>query len=199
MPLLVAAVSILSTFLILLALTTVADVSFLVQFLVALIGLGVAIDYSLLLVTRWREERAHGRENEDAMIAAAATAGHAVVFSGLTVAVGLVALVIIPVPFLRSVGYAGMLIPLVSVAVTMTLLPALLGGTGPRTDWPRIRKESAASRFWIRWATMVVRRRWIAAAVGIAILGALSVPFFNMRVGRVRPGPRGSQHRDRRR
>jgi RND superfamily putative drug exporter len=182
-PLLVAGVAILSTFLILLALTTFADVSFLVQFLVSLIGLGVAIDYSLLLVTRWREERAHGRGNHDAVIASAATAGRAVAFSGLTVAIGLVALVIIPVPFLRSVGYAGMLIPLVSVAVTMTLLPALLGGIGPRVDWPRIRREGSASRFWSRWAAMVVRRRWIAAAVGIGILVALFIPFLGMRVG----------------
>jgi RND superfamily putative drug exporter len=69
LPILVAAVSILSTFLILLGITTFTDVSFIVQFLVSLIGLGVAIDYSLLIVTRWREERAHGRENHEAVVA----------------------------------------------------------------------------------------------------------------------------------
>ena len=137
MPLLVAAVSILSTLLIVLGLTYVADVSFIVQFLVSLIGLGVAIDYSLLLVTRWREERAAGRDNNDAIIVAMATAGRAVLLSGLTVAVGLLALIVLPVPGLRSVGYGGMLIPLVSTAVTLTLLPALLGGIGPRMEWPR--------------------------------------------------------------
>jgi RND superfamily putative drug exporter len=187
-PLLVAAVSILSTFLIILGITTFTDVSFIVQFLVSLIGLGVAIDYSLLLVTRWREERAHGRENHDAVVASMETAGHAVVFSGLTVAIGLVAMVVIPVPFLRSIGFAGMLIPLVSVAVSTTLLPALLGGVGPRTDWPRIRKESGASKFWTRWAKLVVRRRWVAAGLGVAILAALIVPFFGIQIGTAQSG-----------
>ncbi len=187
-PLLVAAVSILSTFLILLGITTFTDVSFIVQFLVSLIGLGVAIDYSLLIVTRWREERAHGRENHEAIVAAMETAGHSVVFSGLTVAIGLVAMIVIPVPFLRSIGFGGMLIPLVSIAVTTTLLPALLGGIGPRIDWPRIRKESGASRFWTRWATLVVRRRWAAAGLGAAILAALIVPAFGIQIGTTQSG-----------
>ena len=75
-----------------------------------------------------------------------ATAGRAVVLSGLTVAIGLLALVVLPVPGLRSVGYGGMLIPLITTGVALTLLPALLGGIGPRIDWPRIRHESQASR-----------------------------------------------------
>ncbi|WP_250286419.1 MULTISPECIES: MMPL family transporter [unclassified Frankia] len=188
LPLLVAAVAILSTFLVLLGLTFFADVSFLVQFLVSLIGLGVAIDYSLLVVTRWREERAHGRDNHDAVVASMQFAGHAVVFSGLTVAIGLVAMVVIPVPFLRSIGYGGMLIPLISVAVTTTLLPALLGGIGPRVDWPRIRHENTASRFWTRWASLVVRRRWIAAGAGVAILTALIIPFLGIQIGTAQSG-----------
>ena len=126
LPLLIAAVSILTTFLLVLGLTTFSDVSFVVQFLIALIGLGVAIDYSLLLVSRWREERAHGRDNEEAVVVAMKTAGHAVLASGVTVAISLLALVVVPVPFLRSMGIGGMLIPLVSVAVVLTLLPALL-------------------------------------------------------------------------
>ena len=77
------------------------------------------------------------------------TAGRAVVFSGLTVGIGLVALVVLPVPGLRSIGLGGMLIPLVSVVVTTTLLPAILGGIGPRIDWPRLRRESSASRPWL--------------------------------------------------
>ena len=106
------------------------------QFLIALIGLGVAIDYSLLLVSRWREERAHGHANEEAVVIAMKTAGHAVLASGVTVAISLLALVVVPVPFLRSMGIGGMLIPLVSVAVVLTLLPALLSKIGPRVDWP---------------------------------------------------------------
>jgi RND superfamily putative drug exporter len=182
-PLLIAAVAILTTLLLILGLTYIADVSFIVQFLVSLVGLGVAIDYSLLLVTRWREERAHGRENHDAVVAAMTTAGRAVVLSGLTVAIGLIALVVLPVPGLRSVGYAGMLIPLVSTFVALTLLPAMLGGIGPRVDWPRIRHEDKASRGWTAWTKMVVRRRWLAAAVAIGILTLLIVPLFSLTTG----------------
>jgi RND superfamily putative drug exporter len=183
MPLLIAAVSILTTLLVVLGLTTFADVSFIVLFLVSLVGLGVAIDYSLLIVTRWREERAHGRDNADAVVAAMATAGRAVVLSGLTVAIGLVALIVLPVPGLRSVGYGGMLIPLVSTTVALTLLPALLGGIGPRLDWPRVRHESKASRAWTRWAAALVRRRWLGAGVALALLGLFIVPVFSLTTG----------------
>jgi RND superfamily putative drug exporter len=109
-------------------------VSGIVGFLIALVGLGVAIDYSLLIVVRWREERAHGHEGDAAVERAMASAGRAVVFSGTTVAVGLLSLVVLPVPFLRSVGYGGMLIPLISVAVAVTLLPVILSSLGPRLD-----------------------------------------------------------------
>ncbi len=131
--------------------------SFIVQILVALIGLGVAIDYALLIVVRWREERQKGADNEAAVTIAMEHAGRAVVFSGTTVAIGLLALVVLPVPFLRSVGYGGMLIPLVSILVALTLLPVILATIGPRLDWPRIRQEDNASRFWTGWATLVVR------------------------------------------
>jgi putative drug exporter of the RND superfamily len=182
-PLVIAAVSILATLLVILGLTYVADVSFIVQFLVSLVGLGVAIDYSLLIVTRWREERAHGRENHEAVVVAMATAGRAVVLSGLTVAIGLVALVVLPVPGLRSVGYGGMLIPLVSTCVALTLLPALLGGIGPRVDWPRIRHEGHASRLWTKWSGAMVHGRWAAAGVAVLVLALLIVPIFKLETG----------------
>ncbi len=183
LPLVVAAVSILATFLMLLPLTYLFDMSFIVQFLVALVGLGVAIDYSLLLVTRWREERDHGRDNHDAVVVAMQTAGHAVVFSGVTVAIGLLALVVLPVPFMRSMGIGGALIPLASVLTTLTLTPAILGGIGPRVDWPRIRHENRASTFWSRWAAGVVRRRWLSAAVALAVLGSLIGVFLGVKIG----------------
>jgi RND superfamily putative drug exporter len=182
-PMVVAAVTILTSFLVLLGVTYLTDVSFVVQFLVALIGLGVAVDYSLLIVNRWREERQRGRANAEAVVVAMETAGHAVVFSGVTVAIGLVALVVLPVPFLRSMGYGGALIPLVSVAAACTLLPAILGGIGPRVDWPRIRHEATASKGWSRWARLVVRRRWPSTVVALAVLGALLVPFFGIKIG----------------
>ena len=182
-PLLVAAVSILATFLVVLGLTYLTDVSFIVEFLVALVGLGIAIDYSLLIVTRWREERARGSSNEQAVVHAADTAGRAVVLSGLTVAIGLVALVVLPVPGLRSTGIGGMLIPLVSILVVNTLLPALLGGIGPRVDWPRLRHEDHASRFWSRWAAAVARRRLTATGVAVVILALCVIPIFGLKVG----------------
>src|SRR5262249_59707137 len=147
--LLIAAVSILAALLITLGLTYVTSISFVVQFLIALVGLGVAIDYSLLVVTRWREERARGRDNPAATVAAMNTAGRAVVFSGLTVGIGLVALVVLPVPGLRSIGLGGMLIPLVSVLVTTTLLPAILGGLHPPIDWPRPRPGTPPRPPWV--------------------------------------------------
>ncbi|MEP6598294.1 MAG: MMPL family transporter [Actinomycetota bacterium] len=183
LPLLVAAVSILATFVLLLPLTYLTDVSFIVQFLVALIGLGVAIDYSLLFVTRWREERDHGRDNHDAVVVAMQTAGHAVVFSGVTVAIGLLALIVLPVPFMRSMGYGGALIPLASVLTTLSLTPAILGGIGPRVDWPKIRHENRASRTWSRWAAAVVRRRWLAAGTALAALAALIGVFLGIKIG----------------
>ena len=182
-PMLIAAVSILTTFLIVLGLTTVYDVSFVVQFLISLIGLGVAIDYSLLLVSRWREERAHGHDNETAVVIAMRTAGHAVLASGVTVAISLLALVVLPVPFLRSMGFGGMLIPLVSVAVVLTLLPVLLASIGARVDWPRIRQEGAASRGWTAWARGIVRHRFAATAVALVALGLLVLPVSGLKIG----------------
>jgi RND superfamily putative drug exporter len=183
LPMLVAAASILLTFVFLLPLTYATDMSFIVQFLVSLIGLGVAIDYSLLLVTRWREERDHGRSNHDAVVVAMETAGRAVVFSGVTVAIGLIALVVLPVPFMRSIGIGGALIPLASVLTTLTLTPAILGGIGPRVDWPRIRHENKPSRLWAAWATRVVQHRVVAATVAVVILGALFAAFIGVKIG----------------
>jgi RND superfamily putative drug exporter len=174
------------TFLCLLGLTYLTDVSFIVQFLVSLVGLGVAIDYSLLVVNRWREEREHGRDNHDAVVESVRTAGHAVVSSAGTVAISLLALVVVPVPFLRSMGLGGLLIPLVSTAVVLTLLPAILGSIGPRADWPHIRHEAAASRAWSAWARLVFRRRWLAAGVGTVLIGALVAPVFGISVGQAR-------------
>jgi len=182
-PLLMAVVTIPVTFLAVWALTSVTQVSFIVEFLIALIGLGVAIDYSLLIVMRWREEREAGLDNREAVQRAMETAGVAVVFSGTTVAVGLLALIAIPVPFLQSVGYGGMLIPLVSVVVATTLLPAVLGSVGPRMDWPKVTHEARSGRLWMAWARLVVRRRWVAALIALVILAALLIPLTSLNIG----------------
>ncbi len=188
LPLVVAAASILGTFILLLPITYLTDVSFIVEFLVALVGLGVAIDYSLLFVTRWREERDHGRDNHEAVVVAMETAGSAVLFSGVTVAIGLLALVVLPVPFMRSMGYGGALIPLASVLTTLSFTPAILGGIGPRVDWPKVRHENRASRAWSAWARLIVRRRWVAAIAALAALGALVGVLFGIKIGQASSG-----------
>jgi putative drug exporter of the RND superfamily len=182
-PLLIAFVSIMTCFVPLLLMAETTDVSPVVQFLIALIGLGVAIDYSLLIVSRWREERSHGASGEAAVQKAMETAGSAVVFSGITVAIGLLALVALPLPFLRSMGYGGMLIPIVSVAVAITLLPIVLAKFGARLDWPHRRTDASASRAWTRWAEGVARRRWFAAGAGLAVLAALLIVATGLRLG----------------
>jgi RND superfamily putative drug exporter len=182
-PLGMAIVSIMTTFLLLFGLTELTTVSPIVQFLIALIGLGVAIDYSLLVVSRWREERAHGHSGDEAVQRAMETAGRAVVFSGITVAIGLFALIALPLPFLRSMGYGGMLIPLVSTLVAITLLPVVLAKVGHRLDWPHRRTDDKASRAWTRWAEAVSRRRWVAAGAGMAVVLALVVAATDLRFG----------------
>jgi RND superfamily putative drug exporter len=174
---------VLATFLLVGGLTEITGVSQIVEFLIALIGLGVAIDYSLLVVSRWREERSAGRDNQSAVTEAMAHAGRAVVFSGLTVAIGLLSMVVLPVPMLRSVGYGGVLVPLVSVVVAVTLLPVILATVGPRLDWPRIRTERRASRVFAAWAGGVYRRRWLAALAGGGILALLAIPGLSLHLG----------------
>jgi putative drug exporter of the RND superfamily len=183
LPILMAFVSIMTTFLLLLGLTELTSVSPIVQFLIALLGLGVAIDYSLIVASRWREERSHGRSGDEAVQRAMETAGRAVVFSGITVAIGLLALIALPLPFLRSMGLGGMLIPLVSTLVAITLLPVVLAKAGARLDWPHRRTDDKASRAWTRWATLVARRRWIAAAAGMAIVLALVFAATDLQLG----------------
>jgi putative drug exporter of the RND superfamily len=182
-PIFMAIVSIMTTFLLLLGLTELTTVSPIVQFLIALLGLGVAIDYSLIVVSRWREERSHGRSGDEAVQKAMETAGRAVVFSGITVAIGLLALIALPLPFLRSMGYGGMLIPLVSTLVAITLLPVVLAKVGSRLDWPHRRTDDKASRAWTRWAEAVARRRWLAAGAGMAIILALVFAATDLQLG----------------
>ncbi|MFJ4900813.1 MMPL family transporter [Streptomyces sp. NPDC088727] len=184
MPLLIAGASILTTFLIVWGLTGVTDISFIVQYLLALIGLGVAIDYALLVVTRWREELGRGADTEEAVRRAMSTAGRSVLFSGVTVAVSLAALIVLPVPFLRSVGFTGLLIPLMSVAAALTLLPALLLTVGRRLEWPGRRSRASESRLWHAVGSAVVRHRWAAGLAATVVLLALASPVLGLRLGR---------------
>ena len=182
-PLLMAAVAIPVTLLAVLGLTTVTDVSFIVIFLCSLIGLGLAIDYALIVVMRWREERDRGAGNEEAIAIAADTAGRAVLFSGTTVAIGLLAAVVLPIPFLQSMAYGGLLIPLVSVAVALTLLPVVLAKIGPWADRRRLRRSERAERHWAAWARLVIRHRVLAVVTSVAVLLGLVAVASGMLLG----------------
>ena len=187
-PLVMAAITILVTFLAVWGLTALTEVSFVVQFLVALIGLGVAIDYTLLVVLRWREERAWGLANEQAVEHAMATAGVAVLVSGTTVAISLAVLLLVPVPFLRSMGVGGLLIPLVSVLAAVTLLPVVLATVGPWLEWPRRRAARALVRSrWDAWARRVVPRPVLSATAALLVMGLLLVPLASLRLAAPAP------------
>jgi RND superfamily putative drug exporter len=189
MPLAIAASSILTTFGCIWALSHVAKVSIIVQFLVALIGLGVAIDYALLMIFRFREELAHGRGTDEALVETMTHAGRSVIVSGSTVAIGLLSMLILPLPFIRSIGVGGMLIPAVSVIASLTLLPALLSMIGPRINryriMPRRLVDPAAHepRIWSRWAGFVMRRPLATAAVGLVVVALLMIPAVQLNPG----------------
>jgi RND superfamily putative drug exporter len=182
MPLLTAVSSILNTFTLVWLLTYVTDVSIVVQFLIALVGLGVAIDYALLIIFRFREELRHGEDVETAIVETMKHAGRSVIVSGSTVAVGLLSMIVIPLPFIRSIGVGGMLIPAVSVLASITLLPAMLSLLGHRINRVRVmprRIVEGSDReegFWHRWAALVTRRAPLIAAVGFVIVGLLLIP-----------------------
>jgi RND superfamily putative drug exporter len=180
MPLAVAVVAILNTFTLVWALTYLTDVSIIVQFLIALVGLGVAIDYALLMIFRFREELREGEDVETALLETMTHAGRSVIVSGSTVAVGLLSLIVLPLPFIRSMGIGGMLIPAVSVLVAVTLLPALLAVLGERINSVRVLPKRFVDRghpeagFWGRWARFVNRRPLPVALAGITIVAVLA-------------------------
>jgi uncharacterized membrane protein YdfJ with MMPL/SSD domain len=159
--------------------------------LVQLIGLGIAIDYSLLIVYRFREELERGGSKDDAILRTMATAGRAVLFSGATVAIGLALLLFMPLPFIRSIGVGGFLIPLVSLAAAATLQPALLSVYGRRGTkrvhvavWlrrrgvplPRLAGPDVEHGFWARLARWIMHRPVVFFAVGAGALVLAALP-----------------------
>jgi putative drug exporter of the RND superfamily len=151
--------------------------------LVFLIGLGIAIDYSLLVIYRFREELRRPGEVEDAIVRTMQTAGRAVVFSGATVAIGLALLLFIPLPFIRSIGVGGFLIPIASIAAALTLQPALLSLYGRRgvqriPVLPRRWRAEGDTGFWHRLAWSIMRRPLAYLFAGSALLLAAGVPVF---------------------
>jgi RND superfamily putative drug exporter len=178
LPLMMALVSVLTMQLLIYGLTYVmpssSPISPSVQYIVALLGLGLSIDYSLLIVTRWREERAAGRTNDEAVREAMKRAGHSVWFSGLVASLGLFALIVVPNSLVRGIGISGLFIPSTATLVALTLLPVVLSKIGPKVDWPRRRSARGVSRFWTWWSHRVIRNRVAAAVVGLGILCGLA-------------------------
>ncbi len=157
--------------------------------LVELIGLGLAVDYSLLIVCRYREELEGGVPRERAIVRTMASAGRTVVFSGVAVATGLALLLLVPVPFIRTMGLAGLLIPIVSVAAALTLQPALLSccGHGVFTGL-RVRRSRATRRAREPWAALAraVMRRPVAVLVpttAVLLVAAAPVLFLRLSPG----------------
>ena len=193
-PFLFAACSIAATLGAVYAFAHVTPIVTYVPNLVELIGLGLAVDYSLLVVHRFREELARGRAVEEAVVATMATAGRAVVFSGVAVAIGLGLLLFMPVPFVRSLGLGGFLIPLASIAAALTLQPALLSLLARRG----IQRIAVADLFrrlglplpvlpgtanaddgmWARLARSIMRRPLGYLGAGTALLLAAAAPVF---------------------
>ncbi len=168
------------------------DLIFLVTLMVVMIGLAVGIDYSLLIVSRFRDELARGLEKNAAIERSCATAGRTVLFSGVTVVVALCGLLIVPFPFFQSLGLGAILVVLVSLAATLTLLPAILALLGPRIDWLPVpffgRSGAGASgssgrRFWplvTRWVTRFPVISILAVAVPMI---AATVFYFQIHTG----------------
>jgi len=187
LPLIFAATTIAGTLGLVFAIAHVTVLSTYVTNLVELIGLALAIDYSLLVVSRFREELRAGDDIAEAVVRTMATAGRSVVFSGATVTLGLALLLFIPVPFVRSLGIGGLLIPIVSVAAATTLLPALLllyGRRGSaRLSFARRRIGSdTGRRFWPGLARTIMRRPLVFLATGSIFLLVAAAPALALRV-----------------
>jgi RND superfamily putative drug exporter len=165
------------------------DMAVYVQNIVTLIGLAIAIDYSMLVVYRFREELERSDDHHAALLTTMATAGRATMFSGLTVAVGLALLVLMPLPFMQSMGIGGLLVPLVSIAAAATLLPALLAGIGTRINRfrfiPRRVLESRAQGtrgFWTWLAHTIMRRPIPVLVISAGVMLALALPATELRL-----------------
>ncbi len=192
LPLLVGLVAVVGTFLSLFLISTVTDVSVFSINLTTALGLGLAIDYSLFIVSRFREELANGRNVADAVVRTVDTAGRTVAFSALTVAVSLAALLVFPLYFLRSFAYAGIAVVLVAAVASVVSLPALLATIGHRVDAGRLLRRRAARAatgaelahgFWHRVATTVMKRPVTVAGVVIVVLLLLGAPFRHVAFG----------------
>jgi putative drug exporter of the RND superfamily len=149
--------------------------------LALMIGLAVAIDYALFIVSRYRHELSTGHEPEEAAGRAVGTAGSAVVFAGLTVVIALSALSVVGIPFLTQMGIAAAATVLIAVLIALTLLPALIGFAGRRIAGRRVRDTEALTSN--RWVRLVSRRPVAVLLVAVLGLGTLAIPATQLRLG----------------
>ena len=168
----------------------VLDLSNYLLNMVMMIGLGIAIDYSLLVVNRYRDERRRGHEHTEAVSETMLHAGRTIVFSGLVVSLGLALMILLPVPFLRGFGVGGLLIPVLSIACALTLLPVMLLTLGERLENLRLIPRQAAERrharevrLWTRHTRWVMKRARFVAPLVAALLLLAAAPLIGIKVG----------------
>jgi putative drug exporter of the RND superfamily len=156
--------------------------------LASMIGLGVGIDYSLFIVTRYRQGLGNGLDPQRAVVTALDTAGRAVLLAGMTVVISLVGMVLIGIPFIGGLGVGSAAMVLVTVAAALTLLPAVLGFVGHKIDFlsvPGLGRNAHGGRegFWFRWSRFLQRHPWPFAVAGFLLLVTLALPVLRMQVG----------------
>ncbi|MGK2949000.1 MAG: MMPL family transporter [Acidimicrobiales bacterium] len=185
LPLAIGALSVVGTLAVLRLLAMVTEVSIFSLNLTTALGLGLAIDYSLFVVSRYREELRAGHEPHDAVVRTVRTAGRTVAFSAVTVAASLCALLVFPLAFLRSFAYAGVAVAFLAGLFSVVVLPAILAALGTRVDSLTIFRRSTQATeegFWHRVAVVVMRRPVIVAGSAIAVLVFLGAPFLGIRL-----------------
>jgi RND superfamily putative drug exporter len=186
LPLGIGALAVIGTFLVLRILASFTQVSIFALNLTTAMGMGLAIDYSLFIVSRYREELRAGQAPADAIERTVKTAGRTVIFSSLTVAVSLAAMLVFPLAFLRSFAYAGIAVVALAAVGAVVVLPALLAVLGHRVDkwvvWRRPAKVEGTG-FWHRVAMAVMRRPVPVATAVVLLLGLLGAPFLNIAFG----------------
>jgi putative drug exporter of the RND superfamily len=156
--------------------------------LMAMIGLGVGIDYALFVVTRYRQGLAEGREPRQATVVALSTAGRAVMFAGGTVVISLLGLFLVGLPFMNGLAIGSISAVLLVLLGALTLLPAMLGFAGRAIDRLHVpgllrRAPTHERGFWWRWSRTVQRRPWICGTAALAVLVVLAIPLFSLRLG----------------
>ena len=185
LPLAVGALAMTGAMAVTLALARCISVSIYAPNIVSMIGLGVAIDYSLFVVSRFREE-IRERSPVEALARTVATAGRAILFSGLTVAIGLLGMLFLGLGNLGSMGWAGTSVVTLAVVYGLTTLPALLAVLGPRVNSlrvPFLHSERAGARLWHRLASTVMAHPWRVFVPVVCLLLLFGLPFLHLRVG----------------